>query len=307
MSDPAELRAGNPVRPRQRWEAAPYLFIAPSLLIIIVFLILPIAQAIFMTLTDTSLLARQNARFIGFGNYIAFFTNQSFGRVVRATVFYVVGGVALTYGVGLFTAALLNNSFPGRGVARTVLILPWVVPQVVLVIVWKWMFNPKYGVINFLLHAVRIVPADFSWFSSATFGMIAILTTTLWKQYPLALLILLAGMQSIPRELYEAASVDGASGAQRFINITLPGLRYVTTVLILLLTIWHFGNFVIVWLMTQGGPADGTATFTIYTYLSAFKFDKLGFGATIGVITLLISLVFSGVYYRLFVKNLALE
>ncbi len=306
MSD--SRRRGRPeVRFRPRTEAAPYLFILPSLAIIIAFLILPILQALVMSFTDSSLLARQNARFIGVKNYLDFFAHRSFSRVVRATLFYVVGGVSLTYLFGLFTASLLNNTFAGRGLARTVLILPWVVPQVVLVIVWKWMFNPKYGVINFLLHAVRIVPSDFSWFSSATFGMVAILTTTLWKQYPLALLILLAGMQSISRELYEAASVDGANPVQKFFLITLPGLRYVTTVLILLLTIWHFGNFVIVWLMTQGGPADSTATLTIYTYLNAFKFDKLGFGATIGVMTLLVSLVFSGVYYRVFVKNLALE
>ena len=172
---------------------------------------------------------------------------------------------------------------------------------------WKWMFNPKFGVINFFLSALHILPADFSWFSSFTFGMIAILATTLWKQYPLAFLILLAGMQSIDRVLYEAAAVDGATPFQKFRHITLPGLRYVTTVLILLLTIWHFGNFVIVWLMTQGGPADSTATLTIFTYLNAFKFHKLGYGATIGVIILIVCFVFTGIYYRLFVKNLSME
>jgi ABC-type sugar transport system permease subunit len=260
-----------------------------------------------MTFTDARLLSIKNARFIGLKNYAAFFTSMSLGRVVRATATYVIGGVTLTYLAGLFTALLINNEFPGKGIARTILIMPWVVPQVVLVIIWKWMFNPKFGVINYFFSVLRILPADFSWFSSFTFGMIAILAATLWKQYPLSFLILLAGMQSIDRNLYEAASVDGASRVQRFFHITLPGLRYVTTVLILLLTIWHFGNFVIVWLMTQGGPADSTATLTIFTYLNAFKFHKLGYGATIGVIILLVSLLFTAIYYRLFVKNLSLE
>jgi multiple sugar transport system permease protein len=307
MNSSGRTGAGGLLRRPGRVEATPYLLILPSLVIIIAFLIVPILQAVGLTFTNTSLLARQNGKFVGLKNYIDFFSGSNFGRVMGATFVYVVGGVVFTYVFGLFTATILHNEFRGRGLARTILIMPWVVPQVVLVIVWKWMFNPKYGVINFLLHAIRLVPVDFSWFSSATFGMTAILTTTVWKQYPLALLILLAGMQSIPKELYEAASVDGASPVQKFIRITLPGLRYVTTVLVLLLTIWHFGNFVIVWLMTQGGPANSTATLTIFTYLNAFKFDKLGYGATVGVIALLISLVFSAVYYRLFVRGMAVE
>jgi multiple sugar transport system permease protein len=307
MTSRGGVQAHGMMRRRQRFHATPYLLILPSLAIIVAFLIIPILQAVMLTFTNTSLLTRQNAKFIGLKNYIDFFTGSNFGRVFVATFVYVVGGVAFTYVFGLFTAAILHNNFVGRGLARTLLIMPWVVPQVVLVIVWKWMFNPKYGVINFLLSSIRLVPTDFSWFSSATFGMSAILITTVWKQYPLALLILLAGMQSISKELYEAASVDGANPVQKFIRITMPGLRYVTTVLVLLLTVWHFGNFVIVWLMTQGGPANSTATLTIFTYLNAFKFDKLGFGATVGIIALLISLIFSGVYYRLFVRGLAVE
>ena len=292
---------------RRNLELDPYIFILPSLLIIAVFLLIPIVRAISMTFTDARLLSMNTARFIGVKNYTAFFTSMSFGRVVRATLTYVVGGVSLTYVAGLFAALIINNEFVGKGIARTILIMPWVVPQVVLVIIWKWMFNPKFGVLNYFFSALHILPADFSWFSSFAFGMIGILAATLWKQYPLSFLILLAGMQSIDRNLYEAASVDGASPFQKFIHITLPGLRYVTTVLILLLTIWHFGNFVIIWLMTQGGPADSTATLTIFTYLNAFKFHKLGYGATIGVIIMLVSLLFTAIYYRLFVKNLSLE
>lgn len=307
MGSRGSAEAVGLLRERGRAVAVPYLLILPSLAIITVFLIIPIFQAVVLTFTNTSLLTRQNAKFIGLKNYISFFSGSNCGRVFTATFVYVVGGVAFTYLFGLLTATILHSNFVGRGVARTLLIMPWVVPQVVLVIVWKWMFNPKYGVINFLLHWTRLVPADFSWFSSAAAGMTAILITTVWKQYPLALLILLAGMQSISKELYEAASVDGATPIQKFIHITLPGLRYVTTVLVLLLTVWHFGNFVIIWLMTQGGPANSTATLTIFTYLNAFKFDKLGFGATVGVIAFLISLIFSGLYYFLFVRKLGVE
>ena len=291
----------------RKHKLLPYVLVAPSLLAIIVFLLIPVGRAILISFTDAKLLTLQSARFIGLENYVTFFSSISFGRVIRATLIYVFGGVSVTYLLGLFTAVILNRRFVGRPVVRTLLILPWVVPQVVLVIIWKWMLNPKFGIINFFLNQLNIIPPNFSWFSDPAFAMLAILFTTWWKQYPLALLILLAGLQSIPVILYEAAEVDGANFLQKFFHITMPGLKYITTVLLLLLTIWHFGNFVIVWLMTQGGPADATATLTIYTYLNAFKFSKFGYGATIGVIILVVSLLFSLVYYKLFVSRLDRE
>jgi len=285
-------------------DISPYLFILPSLLIMVAFLIFPIARALQLSLTDTRLLEISKAKFNGFDNYRAFFSDSSFGRVVLATLSYVVAGVSLTYILGLFTASIVNKPFWGKGFVRTILILPWVVPSVVLVIIWKWMLSSRYGVINFFLHEIGLIPIDFSWLSNPRFAMCAIILATIWKQYPLGLLILLAGMQSIPKELYEAASVDGATAFQKFFLITIPGLRYVTTVLILLLTIWHFGNFVIIWLMTRGGPSDITATFTIFTYLTTFKFHKLGMGASIGTVIFIISLLFTVIYYILFVRKL---
>jgi multiple sugar transport system permease protein len=306
-SDVLPMRAREKIMTRFRtgkFDLSPYLFILPSLLIMIAFLIFPIARALQLSLTNTRLLEISKARFNGLDNYRAFFSDPSFGRVVFATLTYVVAGVSLTYLLGLFTASIVNQSFKGKSFARTILILPWVVPSVVLVIIWKWMLNSKFGVINFFLNQIKLVPLDFSWLSSPQFAMAAIIFATIWKQYPLGLLILLAGMQSISRELYEAASVDGATSVQKFFHITIPGLRYVTTVLILLLTIWHFGNFVIIWLMTRGGPSDITATFTIFTYLTTFKFHKLGMGASIGAVIFLVSLIFAAVYYALFVRKL---
>lgn len=280
-----------------------YLFLAPSLVISIIFLIVPIFIAVKLSFTNASLLTMGKEKFIGFSNYIEFFRSESFSKVFKATLVYVVGGVSLTYLMGLLFALLLNNPFKGRAIARSIAILPWAVPQVVLVLIWKWMLNPQNGVINFVLESLHMLPYRFSWFGDPKFGMLAILLATVWKQYPLAYLILLAGLQSIPIELYEAASVDGAGKLQKFIHITLPGLRYVTLTLVLLLVIWSFGNFTIVWLMTQGGPADKTATLTVFTYLNAFKFSKLGAGAAVGTICLIISLIFSVFYYTALMRQ----
>ena len=239
---------------KHRIDVGPYVFILPSLIVITVFLLVPIFRASVLSVTNSKLLVPGKANFVGLANYRAFFLNSSFSNVIIATLAYVTGGVGLTYILGLFTAAVVNVPFKAKGLVRTLLILPWVVPDVVLVIIWKWMLTSRYGVVNFFLYGIGLVGIDFSWLSSPTFAIFAILFATVWKQYPLGLLILLAGMQSIPSEQYEAANVDGASFFQRFFYITLPGLRYVTTVLILLLVIWHFGNFVIIWLMTRGGP-----------------------------------------------------
>jgi multiple sugar transport system permease protein len=287
-----------------KYKLTPYSFIFPAMFIITVILIIPIFLAISISLTDAKLLAFGDAKFLGFQNYRTFFSDSSFRYVIRATSIYVIGGVSLTYIFGLITATILNQKLKGQFIYRALMIVPWAIPQVVLVLVFRWMLNPQYGVINFLLSSVRIIPRDFAWLSNVNFAIIAILLVTLWKQYPLGCLILLAGMKSIPDEQYEAAAVDGANAIQRFIHITIPGLRYVSAVLILLLVIWSFGNFVIIWLMTQGGPANRTSTLTIFTYLNAFKFSKLGYASAIGFVCLLISLIFSVLYYVFFMKKL---
>jgi multiple sugar transport system permease protein len=287
-----------------KYRMTPYSFVLPAMVTIAVVMIIPIFVAIGISMTDAKLLAFNQAKFIGLKNYATFFGDKDFKFVILATSIYVVGGVGLTYVFGLATATILNQKIKGRFVFRAMMILPWVIPQVVLVLIFRWMLNPQYGVINFLLSSIGLIPRDFAWLSNPNFAILAILMVTLWKQYPLGCLILLAGMKSIPDELYEAASVDGANAVRKFIHITIPGLRYVTAVLILLLVIWSFGNFVIIWLMTQGGPANRTSTLTIFTYLNAFKFSKLGYASAIGFICLVISLVFSIIYYSFYIKRL---
>lgn len=278
--------------------ATPYLLMTPAMIVILLILILPIFYALYLSTTDAQLLTIHKANFVGLDNYVKFFTSNNLGKVMYATFMYVVLGVTLTYLVGLGTALLLNARKKGGALFRVILILPWVIPQVVLVLIWKWMLNPQYGIINWLLTATHLISAPISWFTDVNFAMTAIMLVTIWKQYPLSCLILLAGMKTIPYDLYEAAQIDGANTWQRFRHITLPGLRYVSSVLVLLLVIWSFTNFVIIWMLTMGGPANRTATLSIFTYLNAFKFNKLGYGAAIGVVCLIISFIFSVIYYR---------
>lgn len=281
----------------------PYLLIAPAIIVITIALLIPVVYAVYLSGTDANMLTLSSYKYVGLDNYKKFFTSPSLIKVFRSTLIYVVLGVFLTYVIGLGAALILNLKLKMKPLFRAILILPWAIPQVVLVLIWKWMLNPQYGGINYLLSQLHLIPMNFSWFSDPKFAIIAIMLVTIWKQYPLSCLILFAGMKTISSELYETASIDGANALQRFVYITLPGLRYVNSVLILLLTIWSFTNFVIIWLLTMGGPSDQTATLSIFTYLNAFKFSKLGYGAAIGVVCLLVSLIFSFFYYKVFITD----
>lgn len=290
---------GNLAKPQ-----TPYLLIAPAILVISVALLIPVVYAVYLSGTDANMLTLSSYHFVGLDNYKKFFTSPSLVKVFRSTLIYVVLGVFLTYVIGMGAALILNLKLKMKPLFRAILILPWAIPQVVLVLIWKWMLNPQYGGINYLMSSLHLIPMNFSWFSDPKFAIVAIMLVTIWKQYPLSCLILFAGMKTIPGELYETASIDGANALQRFVFITLPGLKYVNSVLVLLLTIWSFTNFVIIWLLTMGGPSDQTATLSIFTYLNAFKFSKLGYGAAIGVICLLVSLIFSFFYYRVFITDI---
>ncbi len=287
----------------------PYLLSGPALLIMILFLILPMFFAIALSFTDASLLSYAAGKYttVGVKNYITFLTSPSFPKVLSSTFVYVVLGVTLTFLVGLGTALLLNMKLRASFFFRGALILPWIIPQVVLVLIWKWMLNPRYGVVNQLLSSLGVIDANFSWFTAPGIAIFVLMLVTVWKQYPLACLILLAGLKGIPEDTYEAARIDGANVFQRFWYITLPGLRYVSKVLIMLLTIWSFTNFTIIWVLTKGGPADSTATISIFTYLNAFQFNKLGYGAAVGVVGLLITLAFSVVYYLIAMRKSEVE
>jgi len=293
------------MKKRLLFNKEPYLFIAPALLIIFIFMLVPIFLTVFLSVTDANILTVRNLDFdfIGFSNYLQFLRSGIFENVVTSTIIFVFGSVILTYVFGMYVAILLNQAIRLKPIFRGILILPWAVPQVVLVLIWKWMVNPQYGVLKYFLVGPGLVSEDFTFLGNPNFAMLTILIVSLWRSYPLASVILLAGLKTIPEELYEAASIDGANPFQKFIFITLPGLRYVSSVLVLLLTIWSVGNFVIIWLMTGGGPADRTAVLAIYSYINAFKFTKLGYGAAIGMIALLFSLAISIIYYRLFMQR----
>ena len=235
---------------------------------------------------------------VGLHNYRDMFANPAFWQSLRVTLQYVLWGVVGSFGIGLFTAVLLNQPFRGRALARVLVVLPWPIPGVVAATIFMWMFNSSFGVINYLLMQVGIVDRPVQWFTQPGPALLAVILATIWKGYPFFTISLLAGMQSIPKELYEAARVDGAGALEQFRFITLPALTPVIGISLIIATLWQFRVFDIIFVMTGGGPSGATETLAIQIYREAFQYFQMSYAAAVGMVTLFLSVVATFIYLR---------
>jgi len=284
-------------RAKQRFDWMPVWLVAPAGLLMTGLLIYPIIQGILLSFFDTRILNYARGKFIGLAIYERLFVDPYFWNAVRVTFLYGAGVMICTYVAGLCFALLLNRSFPGRGLIRMLFILPWAIPEVVAVLIFVWMLDAQFGIINYALVSAGLIEAPLAWLSSRELALPALILVTTWQQMPLAMLILLAGLQTIPREEYEAAMVDGANAWSRFLHVTMPGLRAVNVVLVLLLILNSFRRVTMIYAMTGGGPARSTETLSILTYNTAFDYQRIGYAAAIGTALLVILLIFSLIYY----------
>lgn len=288
-----------------RWR--PYLFVSPVLLYLLVFQVYPVFREIQISFTDASLLKPLAGDWVGFDNYIDILTSDRFYQMLRVTLIYAVGSVAGTIVVALLAALFMNRPFIGIGVIRALITIPWAAPDVAIVLIFVWMFNNQYGVINYFLSQVGLIQSYQRWLDNPANAMPVVLFITIWKIFPFSALVLLAALQSIPEELFEAARVDGADQLNVFKNVMLPWISPTLAIVTLLVTIWSLRRFSIVWLLTQGGPVLATNTLVIDVYRESFKSLHLGYGAAIGVIGLAISLIATGIYFFLTQRQEASE
>jgi multiple sugar transport system permease protein len=285
-----------------REKLVPYAFLFPACLALAVVFLYPMISAVAISFTDGGI--GPAARFVGLEQYRRVLTSDYFANVLWTSALWSIGNVAFVWAIGLCTALLLNRNFAFRPVARTLLILPWAIPYVAAALIWGWMFDFEFGVLNFFIQSTGLTDQKLGFLLACPDALISLTGVSVWKLFPLGTVMFLAGLQTIPDEYYEAARVDGAGPMQCFWHITLPGLRSVSIMLTLLITIWSFGrSFAIIFLLTEGGPAGCTETVVIRSYLEAFKFFHLGTASAIGVIVLLISLAFSAVYLALMYRR----
>ena len=300
----SELDQAGTTRSRsiQEWwsvnqrKVIPYLFIAPTVSIFTLFVLLPILYASYMSFFDWNGIA--TPEFVGLDNYISIFEDDLFWTSLKNTGSYMLGVVPLSMGFGLLAALGLNRRhLPGRPILRTIYFLPFVISAVATGTTAGWLFGDSFGVINKVLDALG---ADkVRWLSHRDYAMTTVIITTVWIRLGFCMLIYLAGLQSIPTDLVEAAKVDGASPLQRFRYITWPLLRPTTFLLLILNVIYSFEAFDLIFVMTKGGPGFATTVLTIAIYNTAFQSQQFGYASAIGLVFMVIMMSITLVQWRI--------
>ncbi len=280
-------------------RAEPYAFIAPTALLMIGLMLVPIVIVISYSFMDNVIL-NKHPEFLGFANYIEIITDPAFVTAIRNTLFFVIVSVAAHLVLGLFFALLLNSRLLGKWVSaifRGIFILPWLFTAAIVAVLWRMLLAPN-GVVNYLLDTFNLTSGQVEWLSDPKLALIAVTFINIWSGYPFFMISMLAGLQGIPGDLYEAAKVDGASAVQRFWNVTLPQLRPIIIAMMLLDFIWTSQQFALIWGTTGGGPIDSTEMLSTYTYKLAFAKYEFALASTSAVLVLLLSMVLAFFYVR---------
>jgi multiple sugar transport system permease protein len=295
--------AARRTRPLISWRVRQlmvgYSYLLPAALCMLATVVVPIGMAMKMSLYNDVLYKPQEYRFIGLGNYVRLAQDPVFWLTLWNSFVWVFGSVVLQFVAGFAAALLLHQAFRGRALVRMLALLPWIIPGVVVGLIWEWLYQPNYGVINDLLIRAGWLPDRIAWLSSPDLAMAAVVVTNVWRGIPFFAIMLLAGLQAIPGELYEAAHVDGAGVLARFRHITLPLLRPIIVVATATRIIWTFNYADLIFVMTSGGPANATQITSTYTLLQAYANLDFGYAAALSVVLLLVMLAFTAAYLRL--------
>lgn len=276
-----------------------YLFLLPTLVYLIIFQLYPLVENLRLSFTDLSLINRESGQYIGFENYEHFlFNDYRFWTVFKNTIIWVFGSVLFQFLVGVPSALLLNKKLIARGLWRGLILVPWVTPVIVMGIIWKWIFDGQWGILNYFLKSINFISNNIVWLGNESTVWPALLLTSVWKGFPYITLMILAGLQGINKELYEAAKVDGGTNFRILRSITLPMLRptIFVSALVALVTTWT--KFELIWALTEGGPGISTSTLAIYIYTNSFVFYSMGKGSTIAVLSTIIVTILSLFYVK---------
>ncbi|MFA6507749.1 MAG: sugar ABC transporter permease [Treponemataceae bacterium] len=270
--------------PKKRLDWFPYALIAPAVFAATLVVLIPIVQTALMSFMNYLIYKPKERGFIGLKNYVTALTDPVFWLSVRHTVIWIIGVISLQLMLGFGAALLLNRGFWWRGIARSLILIPWVTPSVITALMWRWMYDGNRGVINDLLVRFGFLRHYFPWLSNDKTALIAVMIALMWQGFPFFCIMIMAGLQSIPSSLYEAAMVDGAGAVKRFFSITLPLLIPILFTSILLRIIWVANSMDIIFVMTGGGPGYSTYTLPLYSYLKAYKALDFGYAATLALL-----------------------
>ncbi len=271
--------------------------IFPVLVLFFVLLAYPLMSAVLLSFNRVDTMTLSSS-YVGLDNYWEIFQGREFLPALATNVAYALATLVLQVVVGVGIALLLHREFYLRSLARGLVLFPYMLSTVVAVLVWRWLFNDLYGFLNFVLLSLGIVDTPVDWLGRMPNAFVSVVLVSTWKFFPFVVIAVLARLQSIPDYLYEAATMDGASRWSLFWDITLPQLRSVLSVIILLRAIWDFKEFDMIYLLTGGGPGHGTQTLPLMLYELAFPLSQMGKASAIGVIMLLVMLLMIVPYFR---------
>uniref|UniRef100_A0A7C5Z3L2 Sugar ABC transporter permease n=1 Tax=candidate division CPR3 bacterium TaxID=2268181 RepID=A0A7C5Z3L2_UNCC3 len=277
-----------------------FLFLFPTLLLIIIVAVYPLIYSFFLSFTQWNLISMPSPIFVGLNNYQYIFVDSLFKLSVIKTVYFLAVTIPTTILLSFSFALILNyKKFKGRSVYLGLLIIPWAMAPVVNAVQWRWIFNAKFGIFNYILYKLGIIKEYLLIFDDPTMSLLAVSTAEIWKAIPFITLLFLAGLSGIDPSLYEAAMVDGAGLINRFNYITLPLMKRVLMMATTLQIIWSIQAFDTIYVMTKGGPANQTMFINYYVWRVAFEQLNLGYASTLAYIVLFISLIVAIVYIKL--------
>lgn len=274
-------------------------FVAPAALVIVLIVLIPLGRALWMSLFDIRLTRPGVEPFVGLGNYLEQLTSGDFWAATWRALYFTVVSTTLEVGFGMGLALLMDQPLRWRWLLRTLVILPWALPTIVNALMWRWIDNAEYGALNALLTQTGVLHSYQPFLSDSDLAMWMVIIADVWKLTPLVAILLLAGLQSIDREVVEVARVDGAGPWQVFRHILLPLVTPVILILLVLRTMEAFKVFDLIWIMTHGGPANSTQTIAIYAYQTAYQGFDFGRGAALGYLIALVIMVLAAIYLRL--------
>jgi multiple sugar transport system permease protein len=277
-------------------------FVLPAFLLVAGLILYPIALTFWMSLNAVDQFGRFNG-FRGLGHYAELFADPAFLSASWRTVIWTVAIVGITTVLALFLAVVLQQRFKGRTLTRALLLLPWATGLLIVSLLWRWMAHPDFGAIGHVVNAIGFPNLRVEWLGNPDLSFPLMIWVGIWASIPFTTLVLAAGLQAIDTDLYEAAALDGARQWRMFFDITLPQLRPVLAVSILLNVIFVFNSFPIIWVMTEGGPAGATDTLITFLYRKGFKFYDVGAASAASVIVFLILLVFAVIHTRIMWRN----
>jgi multiple sugar transport system permease protein len=284
----------------QIWNSwADYLYVLPAIVVMLIVIAYPIYYTVELSFYKTPPgLQLKDKSFVGIDNYTAILSSDVFWRVTLNTVIWTLASTLIAFLLGFALALALHRDFFGRGVLRAIFIIPWVISAVAASYIWKWIYHSDFGIIGVVLVQLGITSRPPNFIDSVNTVLPALIVVNIWREFPFAMIMLMAGLQTVPEQLLRAAQVDGASTWQRFWHVTFPHLRSVSTVTILLLAVANFNSFIVPWIMTGGGPSNASHIWITHIYELAFGRQRWGVASAYSVLLFLIMMVLGYFYVR---------